>query len=354
MKVSEFNFELPEELIAQEALEDRTASKLLVMDRDTGEITDSVVKDLGSFLRPGDLLVVNNSRVLPARLLGQLNDIKVECFLLKRIDDRTWEGLVKPGKKINSGDVIVCARDNKELRVKVLEKLPDGKVMLSLIGDNPEDLLQKVGHMPLPPYIKRPDSLTDKERYQTVYSKNLGSVAAPTAGLHFTPELIVNLKSQGIDFTEITLHVGYGTFKPVRVENVEDHVIDPEAYEISPESAEKINQALSEGKRVIAVGTTTTRVLEYSAHNNNGKVKADAGFANLFIYPGYEFQVISGLMTNFHLPESSLLMLVCALGGQENILKAYGHAVSNKYRFYSYGDAMLIVSLTNGQEKLKS
>lgn len=353
MKVSEFDFNLPPELIAQEALPDRTASRLLVVPRigeeesnnqsNEPKLIQSHVKDLGSFLRSGDLLVVNNSRVLPARLLGD----KVECFLLTRLSENTWQGLIKPGKKIQIGDVITCRKDSWEISVTVQEKLPDGKVVIKLsdpLGKlSVDDLLQKVGHMPLPPYIKRPDTLEDKERYQTVYSKSLGSVAAPTAGLHFTPDLIESLKKQGIGFAEVTLHVGYGTFKPVRVENVEEHQVDPEKFEISQETANQINQALSEGRRVIAVGTTTTRVLEYCGNKNNGKITAGPGVADIFIHPGYKFQIISGLMTNFHLPQSSLLMLVCAFAGKENILSAYNYAVENKFRFYSYGDAMLIV-----------
>jgi S-adenosylmethionine:tRNA ribosyltransferase-isomerase len=345
MKVSEFNFDLPEELIAQEALADRAASRLLVLDRESGKIIHSHVREIGQFLRVGDLLVVNNSKVIPARLLGKTEKhLAAECFLLKRKSHDTWEGLVKPGKKIDVGSVITCQRNGSTLFVKVKQKLPDGKVLLHLSGYEPvNDLLQKVGHMPLPPYIKRSDDTEDQSRYQTVYAKSLGSVAAPTAGLHFTPELLSNLQGQGIEVAEITLHVGYGTFQPVRVENVEEHEIDPESCEISQEVAEKINLAKSEGRRIIAVGTTTTRTLESVAKENGGKIVAGARSSNLFIYPGFQFQIISGLMTNFHLPESSLLMLVSAFAGKDQVLRAYGEAIKNKYRFYSYGDAMLIV-----------
>jgi S-adenosylmethionine:tRNA ribosyltransferase-isomerase len=345
MKVSEFHFDLPEELVAQEALPERAASRLLVLDRESGRIEHAHVSDMGKFLRAGDVLVMNNSKVLPARLLGRTEKkFAAECFLLKRISDDTWEGLVRPGKKIEVGTKITCERDSQTLFATVKKKLPDGKVVIQLSGYAPvNDLLEKVGHMPLPPYIKRPDQETDKSRYQTVYAKALGSVAAPTAGLHFTPELLASLQIAGVGLAEITLHVGYGTFKPVRAENVEDHEIDPEVFEISEDAAQKINKALEEGRRVIAVGTTTTRTLESVAKENGGKIKANAGTSNLFIYPGFKFQVLSGLMTNFHLPESSLLMLVSAFAGKDKTLAAYGEAIKEKYRFYSYGDAMLII-----------
>ncbi len=345
MNVSEFHFDLPEELIAQEALQDRAASKLLVLNRANGEMVHSQVSDIGQFLKAGDLLVFNNSKVLPARLLGkrESDELAVECFLLKRMDDRTWQALLKPGKKISVNDKLVFEKDGNILHGSVTEKFDDGKTTVAFEGNDVIHTIQMVGHMPLPPYIKRPDTLIDQERYQTVYAKELGSVAAPTAGLHFTDELIAQLKEQGIDHTEVTLHVGYGTFKPVRVEVVEEHEVDEEIFEISQEAAGKINQALAEGRRVIAVGTTTTRTLETSAAQNSGKIAAGLNSSKLFIYPGYKFQIISGLMTNFHLPESSLLMLVAAFAGQDKVLAAYGEAVKNKYRFYSYGDAMLIV-----------
>lgn len=345
MRLDEFNFDLPDELIAQEALEDRSASRLLVLERATGKITHAHVRDLGNFLRPDDLLVVNNSKVLPARLLGRTHaGVSAECFLLKRLSDSEWESLIRPGKKIQVGNTIFCERDDKKLYAQVKEKLPDGKVVLKLSGaDDINELLQEVGHMPLPPYIKRPDTQKDKNRYQTVYAAALGSVAAPTAGLHFTPQLLSELKEKGIDVAQVTLHVGYGTFKPVRVENVEDHTADPEVYEITSEAADKINLALAEGRRVIAVGTTSTRTLEGVARANGGEVVAGAGTIDLFIYPGFEFKVISGLMTNFHLPASSLMLLVSAFTGREQLLNAYSEAIKEKYRFYSYGDAMLII-----------
>jgi S-adenosylmethionine:tRNA ribosyltransferase-isomerase len=345
MKLEEFNFDLPEELIAQEALADRSASRLLVLDRATGKMTHSNVRDLDNFLRPGDLLVVNNSKVLPARLFGRTHTgASAECFLLKRLSDTEWESLIRPGKKIEVGNTIFCERDDKKLFVQVTKKLPDGRAVLKLSGTGDiNELLQQVGHMPLPPYIKRPDTMDDKERYQTVYAKSLGSVAAPTAGLHFTPELFLSLKDKGIEVAEVTLHVGYGTFKPVRVENIEDHTVDPEVYEISQDAADKINKAQAEGRRIIAVGTTSTRTLECIASANDGKIVAGAGTIDLFIYPGFEFKIISGLMTNFHLPASSLMLLVSAFAGRERLLHAYGEAIKEKYRFYSYGDAMLIV-----------
>lgn len=345
MKVSEFNFDLPDELIAQEALPDRAASRLLVLDRTNGKVAHSQVALLGGYLRSGDVLVVNNSRVVPARLLGLgANGVQAECFLLKRISKNHWGALIKPGKKFNVGDKIICERNGKRLAVEIKNKSEDGKFMLELSGEGDvNELLEAVGHIPLPPYIKRSDEETDRSRYQTVYAKSSGSVAAPTAGLHFTPELLSVLKSKGVEVTEITLHVGYGTFKPIRAENVEEHELDEEFYEISQSSAETINLALEEGRRIIAVGTTTTRTLESVAKNNNGKIIPGAGASSLFIYPGFEFKVIAGLMTNFHLPESSLIMLVSAFAGKDNVLAAYGEAIKNRYRFYSYGDAMLII-----------
>lgn len=344
MKVSEFNFDLPEELIAQEALADRSASKLLVMDKKTGNLTHSKVSSILEFLKSGDLIVLNNSKVLPARLLGKLNDIPVECFLLKKLEENIWEALIKPGRKVEVGYNIICERNSKKLSLIIKDKLPDGKVIINLQTSDGEltDVLQTVGHVPLPPYIKRPDTNIDTNRYQTVYAKNLGSVAAPTAGLHFTDSLLKGVRDQGVEVAEITLHVGYGTFKPVRVEDVEDHTVDPEVYEISSQAAELINTARKEGRRVIAIGTTTTRALE-SCAKVHGKIIPVTETADIFIYPPYEFKVISGLMTNFHLPQSSLLFLVAAFAGKEKVLSAYGEAIKNKYRFYSYGDAILIV-----------
>jgi S-adenosylmethionine:tRNA ribosyltransferase-isomerase len=344
MNVSDFNFELPEELIAQEALADRAASKLLVLDRLNGQIQHSRMSEIGNFLRPGDLLVVNNSKVLPARLHGQtVSGSEVEIFLLKRISSNEWEALAKPGKKIEIGTNVICQKGELKLNTIVTDKLEDGKIILSIDSENPDEDLQKVGHVPLPPYIKRGDTPIDQAHYQTVYAKNSGSVAAPTAGLHFTPELMESLKQKRIEIVEITLHVGYGTFKPLRADRVEENKLDPEGYEISNETAEKINRAILDGRRVIAVGTTTTRTLEGVALQNNGKIIAGTGELNIFIYPGFKFQVISGLLTNFHLPQSSLIMLVSALAGRENVLHVYGEAIKNRYRFYSYGDAMLVI-----------
>ncbi|HYC79854.1 MAG TPA: tRNA preQ1(34) S-adenosylmethionine ribosyltransferase-isomerase QueA [Candidatus Binatia bacterium] len=344
MKVSEFDFNLPEELIAQEALADRTASRLLVLNRSTGSIDHSKVADLGQYFQAGDVLVLNNSRVLPARLLGHTEaGLDVEIFLLKRLKPELWEALARPGKKIVEGMRIVCKKDSKVLDAIVKEKFLSGKIILKILSEDPETALREVGHVPLPPYIKREDTPIDQSRYQTVYAKTSGSVAAPTAGLHFTPELLENIKQKGVEIVEITLHVGYGTFKPVRSEEVEEHTLDPEFYEISPEAADKINSALRGKRRVIAVGTTTTRTLEGAAHLNNGSITAGAGEINIFIYPGFKFQVISGLMTNFHLPKSSLLMLVSAFADKDMVLHAYNEAIKHQYRFYSYGDAMLII-----------
>jgi S-adenosylmethionine:tRNA ribosyltransferase-isomerase len=352
MNVSDFAFELPEELIAQEAAP-RGMSRLLALDRTTGARRHSTIGDLPSFLRAGDLLVVNNTRVFAARLIGHRvpSGGAVECFLLAPASDDApshagtlFEALMHPGQKLKPGALVRFEGDAGVLMGEVLARHFQGRrtIRLWTDGANIDQLIDALGHMPLPPYIKRADTLADRERYQTVFAKRRGSIAAPTAGLHFTPELLAELERHGVERTEITLHVGYGTFKPVRVDRVEDHVVDPERYEISAEAADAITRAKAAGRRVIAVGTTTTRALEDAWIRGGGRITAGAGAATVFIYPGHPFHVVDGLLTNFHLPSSSLLMLVAAFAGRERILEAYREAVEHRYRFYSYGDAMLI------------
>lgn len=353
MKLSEFDFELPLKLIAQTPLHDRDEAKLLVLDKVAGNITHSKFSALGDFLRPDDFLVLNNTKVFPARLLGQRkNDKKTfECLLINKIQaspsptspfqgeakGAVWSGLINPGSKINIGDKIIFKKGTNILEGKILKKDTSFQVQIELENNN----IESVGHIPLPPYIKRPDNEEDKLYYQTIYAKTSGSVAAPTAGLHFTKKLLSELKSKGIETSEITLHVGYGTFKPVGCENIENHTVDPETYIITPKASESINSAILERRRIIAVGTTTVRCLE-SAYQS-GQIQIGENQASIFIYPGFKFNVISGMITNFHLPKSSLLMLVSALAGKDKILNAYNHAIKEKYRFYSYGDAMLIL-----------
>jgi S-adenosylmethionine:tRNA ribosyltransferase-isomerase len=365
MKVEAFDFSLPDELIAQYAVP-RGESRLLVLDRQSGQTTHSTVRSLGSFLRAGDLLVANDTRVFPARLLGHRvpSGGAVECLLLARepnpdppgprpsafakatadkpISD-TWSALVHPGQKLKPGAVVKFEGDAGVLMAEILERQFFGRRRIRLWAEGGQDvdaLVDAMGHVPLPPYIHRADTAEDRERYQTVFASARGSIAAPTAGLHFDEALLGAIDAGRVT---ITLHVGYGTFKPVRVEEVEAHVVDPEPYDISPAAAAAINGALDEGRRVVAVGTTTTRALEHAARRGGGRVGAGRAEADLFIYPGFEFQVISGLMTNFHLPKSSLLMLVAAFAGRERVLAAYEAAVAHRYRFYSYGDAMLIL-----------
>jgi S-adenosylmethionine:tRNA ribosyltransferase-isomerase len=368
MNVSDFDFILPAELIAQEAVP-RGTSRLLVLDRASGARRPASIADLPSLLRPGDLLVVNNTRVFAARLLGHRvpSGGAVECLLLgppgsdrgqtgvRPGSDRgqtegaemcTADALMHPGQKLKPGALVRFEGPSGVLMAEVIARQFQGRRTIRLwseSGGDVEALIDALGHMPLPPYIKRGDTVADKERYQTVFARVRGSVAAPTAGLHFTPELLAALDDRRVERAEITLHVGYGTFKPVRVERVEDHVVDPEHYEISPEAASAIARARHDGRRIIAVGTTTTRALEDAAIRGAGQVTAGRASASLFMYPGYQFQVIGGLLTNFHLPESSLLMLVAAFAGTEKVLDAYREAVTQRYRFYSYGDAMLIL-----------
>jgi S-adenosylmethionine:tRNA ribosyltransferase-isomerase len=349
MLVSDFDFDLPDALIAQEAAP-RGASRLLILDRSTGATMDTGVADLHRWLRAGDLLVVNDTRVFPARLLGRRvpSGGAVECLLLgeRRPDPGTWDALMHPGQKLKPGALVRFEGEAGVLLGEVLERRFQGRRTIRLwseTGGSVSALVDALGHVPLPPYIHRPDSPDDRERYQTVFARARGSVAAPTAGLHFTDEMLEQLGASGIDRVAITLHVGYGTFKPVKVDRVEDHAVDPEPYTIDGPAADAINRARAEGRRVIAVGTTTTRALEDAAGRGGGTLAAGSALAETFIYPGFEFRVIDGLMTNFHLPKSSLLMLVCAFAGRERVLAAYRHAVEQGYRFYSYGDAMLIL-----------
>ncbi|HKP10944.1 MAG TPA: tRNA preQ1(34) S-adenosylmethionine ribosyltransferase-isomerase QueA [Blastocatellia bacterium] len=354
MLVSEFDYELPERLIAQEPAARRDRSRLLVVDRAAGEFHDAAFNRLPEYLRAGDVLVVNNTRVFPARLIGRrLRETprgetilggRVEVFLVNRLEPLVWEALVRPGKHLLPGAEIEFARG--KLTAEVVEWREFGRrvVRFHTEGDF-DEIVDRIGRTPLPPYIKRDDEdRLDQERYQTVYARERGAVAAPTAGLHFTPELLEHIRALGVEVVEITLHVGYGTFQPIRVERVEDHHIEAERYTVSEQAAAIINRALSESRRVIAVGTTTTRALESACRRGDAPAVAHGTAATeLFIYPGFEFRVVGGLITNFHLPQSSLLMLVSALGGRELILKAYRHAVESDYHFYSYGDAMLIL-----------
>jgi S-adenosylmethionine:tRNA ribosyltransferase-isomerase len=352
MQVSDFDFPLPESQIAQTALA-RGESRLLTLDRQSGRVTHGLFRDLRDALRDGDLLVVNNTRVFAARLLGRRvpSGGAVECLLLRSLADSpeggstVWDALMHPGQKLKPGAQVKFEGAAGVLMGEVVERHFQGRRTIRLwpaAGGDVPTLIDALGHVPLPPYIKRDDTAADRERYQTVFASVRGSVAAPTAGLHFTPELLADLRARGVDRAEITLHVGYGTFKPVKADRVEDHVVDPEHYSISAEAAVSIERARVEGRRVIAVGTTTTRALEDAAVRGGGVVQPGAGVAEVFIHPGFTFRVIDGLITNFHLPKSSLLMLVCAFAGREAVLNAYAEAVREGYRFYSYGDAMLV------------
>jgi S-adenosylmethionine:tRNA ribosyltransferase-isomerase len=354
MDVSDFDFALPDELIAQEAAP-RGTSRLLVIDRATGSRRHGSIGDLPSILRPGDLLAVNDTRVFGARLLGRRvpSGGAIECLLIGPAAHSgggtqgvRYDALMHPGQKLKPGACVRFEGAEGVLMAEVLERHFHGRRTIRLwseSGGDIDSLVDALGHVPLPPYIKRPDTPADRDRYQTVFARARGSVAAPTAGLHFTAELLCQLELAGIERVEITLHVGYGTFKPVRAPRVEDHVVDPERYEISVEAASAINRARAEGRRVVAVGTTTTRALEDAAVRGGGRLAPGLGVASLFIYPGHRFEVIDGLLTNFHMPASSLLMLVAAFGGREQVLSAYREAVEQRYRFYSYGDAMLIL-----------
>jgi len=349
MLISDFDFHLPEHLIAQTAAE-RGQSRLLALDRRSPALAHHVIGDLPALLRPGDVLVVNNTRVFAARLLGRRvpSGGAVECLLLSAQAEDVWEALMHPGQKLKPGALVRFERNGVELMAEVLARHFQGRRTIRLWSESTDDvtaLIDTLGHVPLPPYIRRDDTRADRERYQTVYARSRGSVAAPTAGLHFTTELLDALSARGVERVEITLHVGYGTFKPIKVEHVEAHVVDAERYRIDEDAARRINAAWREGRRIIAVGTTTTRALEDAARRAaaGGEVRPGECQADLFIYPGFDFQVVDGLLTNFHLPKSSLLMLVSAFAGRERVLQAYEEAVRAGYRFYSYGDAMLIV-----------
>ena len=340
MKVSDFNYNLPEELIAQVPLEKRDESRLMVLNRANQTIEHKTFKDIIDYLEPGDCLVRNNTKVIPARLYGKkATGAKIEFLLLNRIEGDIWECIVRPGHKLKPGTEVEFG--DGILKAKVLDVMEGGtrKVEFKYEGIFNE-ILDKIGLMPLPPYIH--ESLKDNDRYQTVYAKYEGSAAAPTAGLHFTPELFEKIKAKGIDVANVTLHVGIGTFRPVKVENVEEHHMHSEHFYIKQEDADKINNAKKNGKRVIAVGTTSCRVLETIA-DENGMVKPTEGDTQIFIYPGYKYKCLDGLVTNFHLPESTLIMLVSALAGRDYIMKAYNEAVKERYRFFSFGDAMLIL-----------
>ena len=348
MQLSAFDFHLPEHLIAQQPPAERGTSRLLVIDRASGTWSDRVVGDLPGLLAPGDLMVVNNSRVVPARLLGHRDPSggQVECLLLRRLDGDRWEVLMHPGQKMKPGTRARFGASEMSLQAEVLSQHTFGRRVVSLTcpsGADVDQVIDAIGHMPLPPYIKRDDTVSDRDRYQTVYAARRGSVAAPTAGLHLTARILEALERRGVERAEITLHVGYGTFEPVRSEVVEQHQLHPEVFEVDREAAARIAAAQRDGRRVISVGTTTTRTLEAVAQAHAGVVAESAGEAALFIYPGFTFQVVGGLLTNFHLPKSSLLLLVCAFGGTELILDAYRHAIEEGYRFYSYGDAMLVL-----------
>lgn len=361
--VSDFHYDLPEELIAQEPLPDRAASRMLHLQRTTGRLQDRSFRDFPQLLRADDLVVFNNTRVFPARLYGRRSGAKaqplsprnpasrnflqgrVEVLLTRQLstDPNEWECLVRPGRKIGIGEHIFFG-ENDEFQAEVISRGAFGERCIRFAAvENFFERIESVGHVPLPPYISRPDRPGDSARYQTVYARERGSVAAPTAGLHFTPEILGQLEARGIESAQLTLHVGLGTFQPVRVEKVESHRLHKEAYSISATAAAAINRALEARRRIVAIGTTTVRTLEYAiATSEDSRVRPQSGEVDLFIYPGFEFRIVGALLTNFHLPESTLLMLVCAFAGRETVLRAYRHAVEKGYRFYSYGDCMFI------------
>lgn len=377
MLVKDFHFDLPVELIAQQPLSDRAASRLLHLSAENGAFEDRQFREFPDLLRPGDLLVFNNTRVFPARLYGRRGGLnsqplsshnpasrdflrgRIEVLLTRQLrdDPNEWECLVRPGRKIGVGEHLFFG-DHDQLQAEVIHRGTFGERKIRFarpVCGQPSavqsgearqldffEILERIGHIPLPPYIAREDAPSDRDRYQTVYARERGSVAAPTAGLHFTPEILSRIHSRGIETAQITLHVGLGTFQPVRVDKVEDHKLHSETFSISAEAAKKIQLARAQSRRIVAVGTTTVRTLEYAALQNAGEIRAGSGEANLFIYPGYKFQIVRAMLTNFHLPESTLLMLVCALAGKDNVLRAYRHAVDQRYRFYSYGDCMFV------------
>ena len=361
MLISDFDYDLPAELIAQRPLAERDASRMLVVDRRAHTFQDRAFRDLPGILTPGDLLVFNNTKVFPARLLGRRRGVtaqkigkrnparrefltaEVEVLLTRQESEDTWQALVRPGRKIRTGEVLSFG--DGELEAEVLGRGAYGLRRLRLRSPSTsiDDAIERLGHVPLPPYIHRPDQAEDRTAYQTVYAKTRGAIAAPTAGFHFTPRAIERLRVRGVRACEITLHVGLGTFQPVHAERVEDHSMEAERFEISPPAAREINAALDEGRRVVAVGTTTVRTLEHVAREHGGRIAATRGETRLFIFPGFTFRATGALLTNFHLPRSTLLMLASALAGRELVLDAYRHAVAERYRFYSYGDCMLIV-----------
>ncbi|WP_446897538.1 tRNA preQ1(34) S-adenosylmethionine ribosyltransferase-isomerase QueA [Clostridium sp. LBM24168] len=340
MKITDFDFYLPQELIAQHPLKQRDEARLMVLDKENGEVEHKLFKNIIDYLDPGDCLVLNDTRVLPARLIGMKKDTggKMEVLLLKRIDDDIWETLVKPGRRARVGSRFDFG--NGELKAEILEIREDGNRIVKFEYKGIfEEVLDRLGQMPLPPYIK--EKLEDKEMYQTVYSKEEGSAAAPTAGLHFTKDLLRRIEKKGVKIAFLTLHVGLGTFRPVKVENIEDHNMHSEYYCMTKDTADKINNARQNGHNIVAVGTTSCRTLE-TIGDENGKVREQSGWTDIFIYPGYKYKVVDKLITNFHLPESTLIMLVSALCGRKRILDAYKIAVDEKYRFFSFGDAMFI------------
>jgi len=343
MRTEDFNFDLPEELIAQHPLAQRDHSRLLVLDKTSGNITHKRFDDILEYLVPGDVLVINNTRVIPARLFGvkEGGTAHIEVLLLKPVENRPdcWEVLVRPGKRVKVGAKVVFGEG--KMIGTVVDDTDTGRIMQFEYDGIFNEILDELGTMPLPPYIKA--KLDDQERYQTVYAKERGSAAAPTAGLHFTNELLAQVKAKGIEVVEVLLHVGLGTFRPVQVDDIHSHKMHSEYYRITQDAADTINKALDEGRRVIAVGTTSTRTLESAA--KDGRVVAGDGDTSIFIYPGYQFQVLSGLITNFHLPKSTLVMLVSALAGREHVLHAYEEAVKERYRFFSFGDAMFIADV---------
>jgi S-adenosylmethionine:tRNA ribosyltransferase-isomerase len=360
--VSDFDFQVPEELVAQEPLEDRAASRMLVLDRDSGRCQDGWFRNFPTHLRTGDVLVLNNSRVFPARLLGRRSGQRaqplsprnpasreflrgqVEVLLTRQLGNGEWEALVRPGRKLGTGEMLRFGGEgDSPLEAEIVGRGEYGERRLRF-ASVPDffDRLDRLGHVPLPPYISREDRNVDRQRYQTVFARDRGSAAAPTAGLHFTAQILDEIRSRGIDVVELTLHVGLGTFQPLREEHVEANELHFESYDISLMAAQKINRALTEGRRVVAVGTTVVRALEQAAQTGSGEIRSGSGDTSIFIYPGFHFRVVRALLTNFHLPRSSLLMLVAAFAGHERVLAAYDHAVAQKYRFFSYGDCMLV------------
>ncbi|BDG46338.1 MULTISPECIES: tRNA preQ1(34) S-adenosylmethionine ribosyltransferase-isomerase QueA [Parageobacillus] len=342
MKIDLFDFNLPEELIAQTPLPNRDASRLMVLDKKTGEIRHETFRNILSYLREGDCLVLNDTRVMPARLYGEKEDTgaNIEVLLLKQLEGDRWETLVKPARRVKDGTKIIFG--DGRLKATCVDTLEHGgRVLQFSYRGIFYEVLEQLGEMPLPPYIK--EKLDDPERYQTVYAREIGSAAAPTAGLHFTEQLLDDIRAKGVHIAFITLHVGLGTFRPVNVENIEEHDMHAEFYQMTEETAQLLNETRRQGGRIIAVGTTSTRTLETIAARHNGTFVAESGWTDIFIYPGYEFKAIDGLVTNFHLPKSTLIMLVSALAGRENILRAYNVAVKERYRFFSFGDAMLII-----------